>query len=291
MAVDHDKKTSTLKVHMKQYIHDLKSRFLGEGPVNSQKTPADSSVRMRPAQSDDEVLPESFPYKELVGSLMFLSVSCRPDIALAVNQVARCMQRPTKLHWLAAKRILRYLFSTVDYCLIFKQHPEFQTTTSTLHGYSDSDYGGVTDSKNRRRSVSGNLIYLDGNLIHWSARVQRTPTLSVCESELISAVELAQDCMFIKNILKDMGIDLKDGTYAIKTDSAGVHKMVQNPVYVGRMRHIDLRYHFLRHQVVEGSAVCDKVEGKLNPADAFTKPLTSTVFHQHPTKFKYMSRQ
>lgn len=60
------------------------------------------------------------PYREAVGSLMYLAIGTRPDIAFALSTVSQYLESPDKIHWNAVKRILKYLKGTVDYGLIFK---------------------------------------------------------------------------------------------------------------------------------------------------------------------------
>lgn len=59
------------------------------------------------------------PYKEAIGSLMYLSTGTRPDISFAVNRASRFIENPTKLHSNAVKRIIKYIKSTTGYGLLF----------------------------------------------------------------------------------------------------------------------------------------------------------------------------
>ena len=49
------------------------------------------------------------PHLSSIGALMYLANSTRPDIAFAVNLLARHSAAPTKHHWLGIKTIIRYL--------------------------------------------------------------------------------------------------------------------------------------------------------------------------------------
>ncbi len=77
-------------------------------PVN---TPGTKLVN---ASDESEIVDETL-YQSAVGSLLYLSGWTRPDIAFGVNNVARFCSKPTKEHWTAVKRILRYLKGTSDY--------------------------------------------------------------------------------------------------------------------------------------------------------------------------------
>lgn len=80
---------------------------------------------------------EKYPYRELIGSLMYLSTATRPDITNSVTKLAQFSNKPERKHWLSAKRILRYLKGTMDYGLTYKK------TGKSIEGYCDADWGIV----------------------------------------------------------------------------------------------------------------------------------------------------
>ena len=67
-------------------------------------------------------------------------------------------------------------------------------------------------------------------------------------------------------------------------DNSACIKVAMNPVYHGRMRHLELKYHFLRHHVNAGTLEIRKIDGKDNPSDTFTKPLGRILFLRHRAK-------
>ena len=94
-----------------RYIEELARRFgITDERVRSVSTPADPGVKLR-VKTDDEELTEQ-PYLRLVGALIYLSITTRPDITTAVNACSRFMSAPTEKHWKAAKRILVYAYGT-----------------------------------------------------------------------------------------------------------------------------------------------------------------------------------
>ncbi|XP_022880708.1 uncharacterized protein LOC111397976 [Olea europaea var. sylvestris] len=110
-------------------------------------------------------------YRSLVGALQYLTIMS-PDIAHAVNSVSQFLHALTTDHFLAVKRILRYIKGTLYFGLIFRP----STTPSTLIAYSDTYWAGCPDT---RRSTSGYSIYLGGNLVSWSAKKQSTISRSI----------------------------------------------------------------------------------------------------------------
>jgi hypothetical protein len=94
----------------------------------------------------DTPLVDNTLYRQLVGSLLYLTHS-RLDISYAVGAVSRFMQEPHKLHWKAAKRILRYVHGTITFGIHYATY-----STLDLIGFTDSDWAG---DRNDRNSTSG----------------------------------------------------------------------------------------------------------------------------------------
>ena len=86
----------------------------------------------------------------------------RPDIVYGVRLVSRYMETPKESHWLAAKRILRYIKGTLNLGL-FHTYGE----TAEFVGYSDSDYGGDHDE---RKNTTGYVFYLRSTAFSWTSK-------------------------------------------------------------------------------------------------------------------------
>ncbi|XP_068730639.1 uncharacterized protein [Montipora capricornis] len=130
------------------YTENILKKF-GMENCKAVATPADPNSKLTQADSDN-VPYNQFEYQSVVGSLLYLSSVSRPDIAFAVSNVARYSSNPTKEHWVALKRILRYLKGTVNYGILFTCNVE-----SECVGFSDADWAGDV---NDRKSTSGYLF-------------------------------------------------------------------------------------------------------------------------------------
>lgn len=117
-------------------------------------------------------------------------VYTRPDIAHDISMVSRYMANLGKIHWETVKTILRYLNGTPDYELIFGI-----PNSSSLVGYCDSDYEG---DKDKRKSTSGYMFIVGGKAISWRASLQSIVALSTIEVELIAAIEVAKEELYLK---------------------------------------------------------------------------------------------
>jgi hypothetical protein len=207
------------------------------------------------------------PYSQLVGSLMYLSVTTRPDIAQAVGALARYMAAPTTAHWQAAKHVLRYLSGTTTYGITFG------ATNTGLEAYCDADYAGDQDT---RRSTTGYLFTLNGGAISWSSRLQPTVAVSTTEAEYMAAAYAIKEALWLRTLLRDLSQDIT--TVTIKADSQSAIKLLKNPVFSMRSKHIDVIYHFARERVARKDVAFKYIPTNQMAADALTKPLSADKF-------------
>jgi len=154
MEVIRDRMVRMLQVKQERYIKDVLKRFDMMDCAISM-TPAEPGLKltteMCPTEYADKEVMKSRPYRELVGSLLYLSVCTRPDITQAVSVLTRYVANPGEQHWIAAKKVLRYLKGTIDVGLSYGLEHE----TTRLFAYADSDWGMDLDT---RRSTSGVLV-------------------------------------------------------------------------------------------------------------------------------------
>jgi hypothetical protein len=142
---------------------------------------------MMDAQNADTI-DATFPFREAVERLLYLSTHMRPDISFAVGMLGRAMAAPSAQDVVAVKRLFRYLSGTRDYGLVLGESGE-----STLIAYSDADWGGDVD----RKSTSGGLHYFGEDLEHWTSKNQGCVSLSTAEAEYVAASSCAQDVVWL----------------------------------------------------------------------------------------------
>ena len=113
-------------------------------------TPVCVGSKLVKTTESDELVDENL-YQSAVGSLQYLSTMTRPNITFAVLNVAKYCSKPTKEHWTAVKRIVRYLKGTLNFGLLYKN-----SNSSSCEGFSDSDWAGDV---NDRKSTSGYIFF------------------------------------------------------------------------------------------------------------------------------------
>ena len=153
---------------------------------------------------DKENRLQQWHYKSVIGMMMFLAGTTRPDISFAVHQCARFSQNPMRSHEEAVKRIGRYLKATADIGLVLKPNGSNRLTAS-----ADADFAGSWNFKNSDEassvlSRSGYLIMFSNCPILWVSKMQSEIALSTTEAEYICLSQCIRDLIPIRTIIKEL---------------------------------------------------------------------------------------
>ena len=236
------------------------------------ETPVDVGTKLEKATSEEGSIDQQL-YQSAVGSLMYLSVSTRPDIAFAVGSLARFSTKPTKVHWTALKRVFRYLRGTINLGILYSQKGLQECV-----GFSDADWAGDV---NDRKSTSGYLFLISGGAVTWKSRKQG------CVALYIALSCAAQESMWLRQLLSDLGSSPRSPT-TIFEDNQSAIAMSKNPQFHGRAKHIDIKHHFIRDQVNNGTVKLEYCPTE-EIADIFTKGLSHEQFRNLRTKVGVVS--
>ena len=167
------------------------------------------------------------------------------------------------------KNILRYVKGTVHYGLIYKKGGN-----GKLIGYSDSSHGM---DRNDGKGTTGTVFYLSGNPITWCSQKQRTVALSSCESEFMAATSAACQALWLRGLLKELtGWEVR--SIKLLVDNKSAIELMKNPVFHGRSKHIDTRFHFIRECVEKELIHVEHISGEEQKADILTKALPRVKF-------------
>jgi len=265
MDITRDRAAKTTKLSQHRLTHDLLAKFNMED-AKTVATPSSTSIKL--TKDGDPLDTKTCPYSTLVGSLMYLSICTRPDIAQAVGALARYMAQPTVAHWTAAKTVLRYLAGTADFGITFGAGPPGLTV------YCDADYAGDIDT---RRSTTAYVFNLNGGAITWASRLQPTVAASTTEAEYIAAAATVKEALWLRKLLNNLGLDISCVT--IKADSQSSIKLLKNPIVSNRSKHIDIVHHFARERVARNEVTFEYIRTDNMVADALTKPVPTTKFN------------
>ncbi|EGD76335.1 hypothetical protein PTSG_11675 [Salpingoeca rosetta] len=236
------------------------------------------------ASSISEQPDRRLPFRNLVGSLLYLANRTRPDVSFACGLLCRYMDRYTTVHWQAAKHVVRYLKATSEHGLLFKRRSGTRKDQPLdLVCYSDASFG--TDQLTGR-STTGFTCYINGCLVSWSSRLQPTVALSTAEAEYMAISAAAQDVVFLRQLLMDLG-EPEAGATKMLTDNQAAIAIGNDHVTKPRTKHIRVRHHFVRELIADGTIVLQHCPGTQMVADALTKALDKQTFEQHLPRLRY----
>ncbi|KAK2372557.1 putative mitochondrial protein [Trifolium repens] len=255
-------------LHQAKYDKEILRKF-EMIDCNSSVTPADTKGKIENDDTSEAV--DSTMFRQLVGSLRYLCQS-RPDISYAVGYISRFMSKPLKSHFLAAKRILRYINGTVHYGVLFPYSSNRETLE--LVGFSDADWCG---DKIERKSTSGYLFKFQGAPVSRCSKKQSVIALSSCEAEYVAGSLASCQANWLQSLLSEMGI-IEDITVVLNLDNKSAINLAKNPISHGKSKHIETRFHFLRDQVSKGKLKLEFCSSEDQQADILTKVVKRDQF-------------
>jgi hypothetical protein len=186
----------------------------------------------------------------------------RPDLAAAVSVVSKFLEKPKPTHIRFVQQIYKYIRSTPDLRLIYPRHGDI-----TLEGHVDASYANEEGYKSR----SGYGFMIDNALISWYSGSQSVIAQSSAESEYYAAVSAANEALWLKQLLKDLGFP--QGTIRIHEDNQACIALTKNPEDHKRTKHIQVKYHVVRDYVAQKLVEFVYCPTKSQWADMFTKGL------------------
>lgn len=261
----HRKEDGSIFINQAAYARKIQRKFEME-ECNALAIPCDPNQILGKFEEAEQ---STYPYRQLIGSLMYLSVGTRPDISFAVGYVSRYMERPTRVHVEAAKRILRYIKGTEQFGILYEGSGDGQ-----LLGFSDSDYAGCVTT---RKSTSGFTFLLDNGIVSWCSERQKSVSLSTMEAEYIAAASAIKELIWLKRLLNELLPD-QFGNVEFFMDNASAENFVKNAQCSKRSKHIDVCYHFIRDEYNKKVFNLEHIPSQEMVADILTKPLARKRF-------------
>lgn len=284
MEITRNRAKRILTINQKQYCEKVLSAF-NMSNCKSASTPEQYNVKLSkhdcPSNEEEGRAMASIPYNSLVGSILYAATSTRPDLAHAVNTLSMFLKNPGMNHWHAGKHCLRYLRGTVDLGLKYTGYSTNNTGINTekdinITAYCDADWAGSIDS---RKSTSGMVVLIGGNVVSWTSKKQTSVSLSSCESELMSLVNTATEVMWLINLLTELKVKTKPPTIIYCDNQSTINYASEMKSY-NRLKHIDLRYHFIKDELEKKTFDVKWISTGKQLADIFTKAVTPAIFNR-----------
>jgi hypothetical protein len=269
--IERDRRARTLTLSQSEYVKNVVTRY-GMSSSHPVSTPLDVSVKLSktdcPVTEVEINSMKDIPYQSALGAIMYAMIATRPDITFAVTALSQFSTNPGPQHWVALKRVLRYLNGTTDYKLTYGC-PGDDKNVPSLVGYCDADWGSNLDD---RRSVTGYIFLLNGAAITWQSKKQPTVALSTVEAEYMAANQATKEAIWLRTFLGEVNINIRSPT-SIGCDSQGAMALTKNPEHHSRTKHIDIQHHYVREKVDDKSIEFKFISTVDMMADVLTKPL------------------
>lgn len=273
IEVTRDYENHTISLLQRRYIDSILERF-NLTDAKPLSVPLDPHVMFSksqcPSDPDDITRTKKIPFREAIGSLMYLAVGTRPDIAFAVSTLSQFLENPGEAHWEAAKRVFRYLIATKELALTYGG------VQQELEGFTDADGA----SQEHRHAISGYTFLIDGGAISWSSRKQELVTLSTAEAEYVAATHAAKEAVWLRRFFGEVFTPLTDPT-TLRCDNQSAIALALNVNYHARTKHIDICYHFIRSVLEDGHIKLIYCPSEEMTADVFTKALPAAKIKRH----------
>jgi transposase InsO family protein len=274
MRVQQNLGLGTIRLTQRPYWEHVISRF-GLEHITPRNTPLPIGLNldsdMSPKTDSERRAMDDKPYRSILGSVMWGQLATRPDLSFSVSLLARFQANPGIEHWKALMHVVGYIKNTLDYGLTYSRDADLSP-----HAFVDADYGGCKDT---RRSTSGYVFIMAGGPVTWSSKRQATVALSTVEAEYVAMSRCAQQMVWMHSWLDEVEVEYSVPGL-IRGDNRGAVALTKNTKDHGKVKHIDIRHHYIRELLRSGAIAIEQVSSLDNLADLFTKPLPRDHHHR-----------
>lgn len=267
--IERDENTGTIKIGQAEYFRRMLRKFnmMDCKPI---ATPIENGLDLKKGEINQNC---DAPYRELIGCLTYATLTTRPDLCAATSYFSRFQSCFGFDHYTHAKRILRYINGSMNLKMIYKKN----LNAAPLVGYVDADWAG---DKNDRKSTSGYVFKIFGNTVSWCSRNQQTVSLSSTEAEYVALASGICEATWLQSLLIELGITFGEATI-IHEDNQSCIRVAEEPKEHKRMKHIDVKYNFIRDSIASGKFKLKYIPTGDQIADIMTKGLNRNVFEKH----------
>jgi hypothetical protein len=280
MKIQRDRKNKTLTIDQIDYAKKVVQRF-GQENCHNVATPLPGGYKPKsnsPLKRDGSPNPnykkatpqDVHQYQSIIGSLLYLTLGTRPDIAYAVILMSQYMVNPSKEHINKALHIVKYVKSTINAKIVYNKGER-----EGLVGYADADWGTCQDTG---KSLTAYLIKLAGAPVSWVSRKQKTVALSSTEAEYMSMTDAIKQLAWIKSLYGELGFTVNN--IELNIDNQGAIFNAQNNVVETRTKHINIKYHYIRENVHDQTVHLLYIHTNEQQADILTKNLPRVKFEE-----------
>ena len=236
--IKRDRKIRTISINQQAYIDSIVEKFKltsAKRVMTPMEANAPFSTQQSPLSLKQVECMKGVPYSKAIGSILWATIVSRPDTAYVVGVLSQFIQNPGPVHWEGVKRVITHLGSMRDLWLTFGGNKDI-----LLEGYSDLDWASHT----HRHLISSYLFNYRWGMVSWSSKKQNIIALSSTEAEYIAQTHAAKEGIWLKSFINKVRGG-EEGLLTIMADKQGTIALVKDNKFHSRIKHIDLRYHFI----------------------------------------------
>ena len=263
LGVVFDRRQGKIQLNQTGYISNLAKEFEIE-PNKLVKVPLNvGTILQKPAEAEEHS--SNFPYRSLVGSLLFLATRTRPDLLFPVILLSQFNTCFTRVHEKCLLQVLQYACNTQTHSLNLSD-----CSSDCMFAFTDASWANDRDE---RKSFGGFLIFLGGVPLSWGCKKQSVVALSSMEAEFMAIVNCLRELHWLAGIFSNFSpVANHQKLPVVFSDSLAAIHFSRNDLETSRTKHIDIKYFFVKDWLARGYFELKSVSGKLNLADIFTKP-------------------
>ena len=205
---------NTLQNKLEEFVS-----YIGKGSRSS-PLPSNYALEMENIKNESIIPSSQFPYREIVGSLMYAMVSSMPSLAQPLSVVSRYLSKPTITMCNLVRHICQYVRGNINHNGILYPSKE---SDLQIQGYVDAAYGNNTDYK----STTGFCFTLNDSIISWHSKCQPVTAFSTAESEYIAAAKAAKEAIWWRLFMTELGFT--QSTTILHEDNEACILLSKNP--------------------------------------------------------------
>jgi hypothetical protein len=271
MDIVRNRETWTTRLYHEQRTKEILEKYDMLDSTSSKVPMAPTHYRDgKVASNQDKVAltpSEHETFRVILGSVNFLCMCTRSDIAFAISVISRRKTAPTQLHMKQLVRLLRYLNGTRPMGITYGRPS--QDNVDDIKVFSNSDWAANTTTK---RSQSGEVVMLNGGAVSWTSKQQEVVALSTAKAEYVAVSRAGQSAVHFRQLMRDVH-QRQSGATTIYEDNEGAVKLANNPMASNRTKHIDIKHHYIRELVDAKTLAVVSVGTADMLADGLTKAL------------------
>jgi hypothetical protein len=217
---------------------------------------------------------ETYPYRQVVGSVLYLSIYTRPDITYTVGKLAQFNAKPTLAAINACNHLLQYIKSTLELGLRY-----YGQKAPALNAYCDASF---SDCNYTGKSTTGFIIYLGTCPIFWNSHLGETGvSISTADAEYSAVSSCARQTMACRNLANEIKLIDTSKPIIIYEDNKACIAIALQTSSKPRNKYMITKIHYVREAIATGYLELTKIDTQIQTADSLTKPLTKNLFLRH----------